>query len=206
MAASERGKRVPGLEVFPATAARWDDLEVVFGKGRGVCSQCWCMYWRSARREFEASLGERNKRRFKARLDTGPPPGLLAYAGDAPVGWVQVGPRADVPQWNGARRLSAPGPGVSADDPGAWGISCFAVRVGWRGKGVATALLRGAIDWARTGGARSLEACPVETSGKRPNTSLYHGITSTFVRAGFTEVARRRADRPLMRLSLSAET
>ncbi len=192
--------RLTNYRFAPLTPDRWDDLVVVFGRGRGVCSQCWCMYWRAPRKEFEAALGDRNKRAFKARVEAGPPPGLLAYAGDEPVGWVQVGPRADVPQWNGARRLSAPGPGVSADDPGVWGISCFAVRVGWRGKGVATALLDAAIDWARSNGARLVEACPVAAETKRQNISLYHGVASTFARAGFVEVARRRPDRPLMRL------
>lgn len=188
------------ITTAPLTPERWDDLAAVFGSG--ICRQCWCMYWRAPRKEFEAAQGEPNRRRFQARVEAGPPPGLLAYADGEPVGWIQVGPRADVPQWNGARRLSAPGPDVSADDLGVWGISCFTVRVGWRGRGVATALLDAAIDWARTHGARVVEACPVETEAKRPNISLYHGVASSFSRAGFKEVARRRPDRPLMRLEI----
>jgi GNAT superfamily N-acetyltransferase len=77
-------------------------------------------------------------------------------------------------------------------------------RTGCRRQGTATALLAGAIDWARGNGARVLDACPVDTDGNRPPVSLYHGVASTFRRAGFHEVARRRADRPLMRLDLGA--
>ena len=98
----------PEVQVAPLTPARWADLETVFGDGRGVCGQCWCMYWRMPRRDFEASLGAGTRQLFRARVEAGPPPGLLAYRGGAPVGWVQVGPRADVPGWNGARRLTAP--------------------------------------------------------------------------------------------------
>jgi hypothetical protein len=70
---------------------------------------------------------DRNRTRqlFRARVEAGPPPGLLAYRGGAPVGWVQVGPRGDVPEWNGARRLTAPTAEAPADDPRVWGISCF---------------------------------------------------------------------------------
>ena len=190
-----------GVHCVPLTAERWADLEIVFGGGRGDCGRCWCMYWRLPRRDFEASLGASAQRLFRQRVEAGPPPGLVAYRDGDPVGWVQVGPRADVPQWNGARRLTAPTPDAPADDPRVWGISCFVTRSGRRRQGVAGALLAGAIDWARTNGARLLDACPVDADGRRPPAALYHGVASTFRTAGFCEVARRRADRPLMRLT-----
>ena len=96
------------IEIEPLTPDRWEDAVVVFGSGRGVCSKCWCMYWRLPRQNFEQSLGETNRKLFRERVDTGPPPGLIAYRDGEPVGWVQVGPRADVPNWNGPRRLTAP--------------------------------------------------------------------------------------------------
>jgi DNA-binding winged helix-turn-helix (wHTH) protein/GNAT superfamily N-acetyltransferase len=192
------------IQTKPLTPERWQDVVVVFGNGRGVCSQCWCMYWRLPRKVFERSLREGNRKLFQQRVDAGPPPGLLAYVDGEPVGWVQVGPRADVPGWNGSRRLTAPTPDAPAADPGVWGISCFAIRAGRRRQGIATALLDGAIEWARENGARILDACPVDASEKRPPTSLYHGIGSMFLRAGFREVTRRRRDRPLMRLHLDA--
>jgi GNAT superfamily N-acetyltransferase len=187
----------------PLTPERWADLEKVFGGGRGDCGRCWCMYWRLPRRDFETSLGDQARELFRARVEAGPPPGLLAYRGGEPVGWVQVGPRADVPQWNGARRLTAPLPDAPPDDPRVWGISCFVTRSGCRRQGIATALLAAAIGWAREGGARVLEACPVDTEGNRPPAALYHGVASTFRAAGFREVARRRPDRPLLRLALA---
>jgi GNAT superfamily N-acetyltransferase len=190
-------------EARPLTPERWRDLEIVFGDGKGVCGQCWCMYWRLPRREFEQSLGESNRAQFRACVEAGPPPGIIGYAEGQPVGWAQVGPRADVPQWNGPRRVTAPLSEDSAADPRAWAISCFVVKAGARGSGVATRLLDAAIAWARKTGARTLEACPVDTEGfKRPRISLYHGVASTFARAGFEEIARRRPDRPLMRLEL----
>jgi GNAT superfamily N-acetyltransferase len=200
MSRATNAPRPSEIQIAPLTTARWPDLESVFGDGRGVCSQCWCMYWRLPRRDFEASLGAKTRQLFRGRVEAGPPPGLLAYRDAAPVGWVQVGPRADVPGWNGARRLTAPTADAPAEDARVWGISCFVTKAGCRWQGIARALLTGAVDWARQNGARVLDACPVDAGGNRPPVSLYHGLASTFRRAGFREVARRRADRPLMRL------
>ena len=141
---------------------------------------------------FEASLGDKARGLFRGRVEAGPPPGLLAFRDGDPVGGAQVGPRSDVPGWNGARRLTAPTPDAPADDSRVWGISCFVTRAGCRRQGIATALLEGAIGWASKNGAWVLDACPVDTDANRPPISLYHGVASSFRRAGFREVARRR--------------
>jgi GNAT superfamily N-acetyltransferase len=199
---SSTADRPASIQTAPLTPERWDDLTKVFGGGRGDCGRCWCMHWRLPRREFEASLGDKTRELLRARVETGPPPGLIAYRDGDPVGWVQVGPRADVPQWNAAKRLTAPTADAPADDPRVWGISCFVTRSGCRRQGIAGALLAGATLWARDNGARVLDACPVDTAGPRPPAALYHGIARAFRAAGFREVARRRPDRPLMRLAL----
>jgi GNAT superfamily N-acetyltransferase len=98
--------------------------------------------------------------------------------------------------------------GTGADvfsDPSVWSVTCFVVKVGARRQGVATALLRGAIGLARQGGATVVEAYPVDL-GRKPSASaaeLYHGTMSTFLRAGFAEVARPAPARPVVRLSLA---
>lgn len=165
------------------------------------------MYWRAQRSDFVGPQRKTMKARFRRRVKAGPPPGLIAYAEGEPVGWLQVGPRADVPNWNGRRRLSAPLDEREAGDPSVWGVSCFVVRREWRGKGVSRALLAAALGWAQANGARCLDACPVEIAGeKKPPASLYHGTAEMFRRAGFEEIARRRDDRPLLRLDLAAGT
>ncbi|MEX0644510.1 MAG: GNAT family N-acetyltransferase, partial [Parvularculaceae bacterium] len=120
-----------------------------------------------------------------------------------PIGWAQVSPRPDVPNWNGPRRLSAPLDTAEAEDRGVWAINCFVVRRAWRGNGVSKALLAAAIAFAKKNGARALDACPVDVKKeKRPPVSIYHGTAAMFERAGFVEIARRRGDRPLVRLDL----
>lgn len=185
---------------------RWPDLESVFGPS-GACWGCGRLCWRAPRGDFAGSQRKTMKARFRRRVKAGPPPGLIAYAGGEPVGWVQVGPRADVPNWNGRRWLSAPLEERDAGDPAVWAVSCFVVRREGRWKGVSRALLAAALGWARENGARCLDACPVEVAGeKKSPVSLYHGTAGMFRRAGFKEIARRCDGRPLLRLALAAGT
>ncbi len=186
----------------PLTPARWDDFCAVMGPSGGYYG-CWCMYWREPRADFIGPARKTMKKRMRAIVEKGPPPGIIAYRGKEPVGWAQVGPRPSTPNWNGARRLSAPINADDANDLKIWAINCFVVPRAQRGAGVATALVAGALDYARRQGAKALDACPVEISGKANPVSIYHGVASTFARAGFREIARRRDDRPLMRFDLS---
>jgi len=183
----------------PLTADQWDDFEKVMGPNGGFCG-CWCMYWRLPRSEFDGPARKTLKTRFRKLVRQGPPPGLIAYRSGDPVGWVQAGPRSQTPNWNGARRLSAPIAASDAEDPDCWAISCFVVPRHERGKGVATALLDGAIAHAKTRKARVIDACPVDVSEAANPASIYHGIASMFEKVGFKEILRRRDNRPLMRL------
>jgi len=83
------------------------------------------------------------------RIAVGPPPGILAYADEEPVAWVQVGPRHDVPQFNSSRTVSRPMEEGDAHDPSFWAVSCFFLTSHLRGQGLSHQLLAGAIDHAR---------------------------------------------------------
>ncbi len=89
------------------------------------------------------------------------------------------------------------------DDRSVWAVTCFVVRVGYRRRGVARALLRGAVDEARRGGARVVEAYPVDTAGQKVSSAdLYHGPLSAFEAAGFAITGRPVEGRAVMRLAL----
>jgi GNAT superfamily N-acetyltransferase len=187
--------------VEPLTPANWPAFERLFGKN-GACMGCWCMYWRLPNKEFQAARGDAAKRKFKQRVKRGPPPGVVALAGEEAIGWLQIGPRADAPQWNTPRRVSAPLKEGDAADERIWAATCFFVKPGYRRQGVSSALLKAGAAFAKEHGARVLEACPMDVQGRSDPISLYVGRMSVFERAGFKEVARRKDNRPLMRLSL----
>jgi predicted GNAT family acetyltransferase len=185
--------------VEPLTPEHWPAFERLFGP-KGACNGCWCTYWRVPNKEYRESLGAKAKRLFRQRVMEGPPPGVVAFDGDEAVGWLQIGPRADTPQWNSTRRATAPLKESDGEDERVWGATCFFIKSSARGQGVMAALLKGGVRFAKANGARVVEACPID--GKAGNVDAYVGLMPVFERAKFKEVARRKDNRPLMRLAL----
>jgi ribosomal protein S18 acetylase RimI-like enzyme len=134
-----------------------------------------------------------NRAELKALVDAGEPPGLIAYRGKTPVGWVSVGPREHY------ARLKRSPVMKPIDDQPVWSIVCFVVPTAFRGQGVARALLRGAIAYAKKQGAKLLEAYPVDRPGRSKDDAMWFGAMSMYDKAGFKEVARRKPERPVVR-------
>jgi predicted GNAT family acetyltransferase len=189
------------LDVVPLTADRWDDFAALFGR-QGACYGCWCTYFRLLPKQRKANSSEDNKAFIRARIEAGPPPGLLGYADGEAVAWMQIGPRADVPQFNNAGRVSAPLPDAPVEDRAVWAVSCFFTRSAKRGQGLSHDMVAAGIDYARENGARLLEACPMDRAKQSKSVGLFVGSTRVFEKAGFAEVALRKDGRPLMRLPL----
>ena len=177
------------LTIRPLTPDLWPDLENLFGP-LGACNGCWCMYWRIGagyrRRPREDSRAD-----FRGVVERGPPPGLIAFDGKLAVGWCQVTPRDALPFMNQVWRLRR------VDDKPVWSLSCLYVRKGYRRRGITAALIRAAMDAARTAGAPALEAYPFDATLSPSATGT--GYASTFARLGFETVARRAPPRPIMR-------
>ena len=183
----------PRIEVRPATPDRWEDLERLFGE-RGACAGCWCMWWRLPRKEWEAGKGEPNRRALRALVRGGRVPGLLAYADGEPVGWCAVEPRERYPVLVRSRTLKP------VDDRPVWSVTCFFVTREHRGTGVSVTLLEAAVAHVRAQGGRVVEGYPVEPrKGRMPAAFAWTGVPRAFERAGFHEVARPSATRPIMR-------
>lgn len=189
------------LDVRPLTADLWPAFEDLFGR-QGACYGCWCTYFRLPPAKRRGNERESNKAHMMARVEDGPPPGMLAFDGDQAIGWMQIGPRADVPEFNNAGRASAPLEPAEATDAANWAVSCFFIRTKARGKGLTHRLLAAGIEHARGSGARVLDACPMDQSKDSRSIGLFVGSTRVFEAAGFEKVAGRRPGRPLMRLSL----
>jgi predicted GNAT family acetyltransferase len=184
------------LVIRPLTPSRWRDLEALFGE-KGACGGCWCMWWRIKRSEFEKQKGEGNRQAFKALVESGTRPGLLAYRGREPVGWCAVEPRSNYPALQRSRILKP------VDEQPVWSVTCFFIKRGHRGEGVSRALIRGAIDYVAKKGGRIIEGYPVEPRKDRmPGAFAWTGIASAFKREGFREVARRSETRPIVRFAV----
>jgi GNAT superfamily N-acetyltransferase len=167
-------------------------METVLGE-TGVARHCFCMHWRRPDGGFGDDLDNRD--RFHSLTTQGPPPGLIGYVEGSPLGWVQVGPRELFPTIGRSRILKP------VDDIDTWSINCFVVKAGNRRRGIGTGLLEAAIAYASDNGARVLEAYPVD--GVRASVvDLFTGTMGMFAENGFTEVIRRKPERPIVRLTL----
>ena len=149
------------LAFSPLTPEFMDDFGAVlrgnFGAG------CWCTFPRMAEAETlalpgEGSVSQRLRQAMAelARWDRAP--GLLAFAGDEPVGWIAVAPRHELNRVDRSRATPR------VDDTHVWVIPCVTVRKGARGRGIAVALIGAAAQYAADHGAPTLEAYPLAGS------------------------------------------
>jgi GNAT superfamily N-acetyltransferase len=194
------------IVVKPATPERWPELEAFFGPS-GAYSSCWCAFFRVTSKQFEAGCrdqGKQNRELLRRLTLDGAVPGLLAYEGDQPVGWVSVAPREQFVRVQNSRLLRAPEADTDsitdAADAGVWSVVCFWAPRRHRGRGIADQLLRGALEHAYANGATAVEGYPVDVSRKWVGASgIYHGTVGQFERAGFTLVRRPSDTRAVMR-------
>ena len=145
---------------------------------------CWCMFWRLRSAEWRAGDPTQRKAALADRLAESPPPGVLGYFDDRPVGWCAVAPRHEYP-----RMQSSPTFGPVDDTP-SWAVSCLFIHRTARRRGVGAALVAAAVAMAKAHGAPAVDAIPVAPGGRRGSGDLYTGTPSMFA------AARVHRDRP----------
>lgn len=193
MTPQEEGGGSVELTFAPLTPDRWKDLEALFGP-RGASGGCWCMWWRLSAAEYERHKGEANRAAMRHLVEGGHVPGILAYHDGQPVGWCSIAPRDFFPRLDRSRHLKR------VDDTPVWSVGCFYVDKGVRRRGVAGALLRAALAYAKEQGAEVVEGYPIEPGEKPyPAFGAWTGFAAIFRGAGFEEALRRAERRPIVR-------
>jgi GNAT superfamily N-acetyltransferase len=185
MATAPGGK----LTIRPLTAARVDDLKTITRGTWG--STCWDLFPRyTAPQQRELGItgsdagGESKRRAALAKLARRRKnsAGLVAYEGREPIGWISLGPRYDFSRVDNSRATPP------VDDVPAWVIPCITVRRGHRGRGVAVAMIRAAVEYAGKRGAPAVEAYP-RAAGKRVHDDFaFFGTEAMFKKAGFRKI------------------
>ena len=195
------------LDFRPLTPGLMDDFGKVlrgnFGAG------CWCMYPRLTERQTrelpgEGSVSLRRKAAMTQLAGRERAPGLLAYEGAEPVGWVAVAPREELTRIVRSRAMPP------FDDLPVWVIPCVTVSKTRRGRGIAVALIKAAVRYAGEQGAPAVEAYPRADGERTGDDNVYFGTEAMFRRAGFEVVReplpnrpRNWLPRPVMRVSTS---
>jgi GNAT superfamily N-acetyltransferase len=189
------------MEVLPATVDRLADLDDLFDSHGGIRG-CWCQAFSVTRSEYQDGFwnGGNRLRFHQCAQEAHPPLGLVAYQDGRPVGWCALGPRSRYPAAIGPRARILANRNHDEDED-VWLVSCFFVRVGFRGTGITYALLKTAIELARAYGAPAIEGWP-RSGASRQQSDLYFGREKLFADSGFTAVDRPSPNRVVMRLEL----
>lgn len=155
---------------------------------------CWCMFPRLGAADG-LQMGSRGRREAMTRLARRRrAPGLLAFEGDEPVGWIAIAPRPEF------RRVDSSRATPRVDDVDVWIIPCITVRPSARGRGIALALIRAAVAYAKEQGAPTVEAYPRAGSARTKDDNAYFGTEPLFRRAGFRVIRKPLTDGPRNRV------
>jgi GNAT superfamily N-acetyltransferase len=185
------------LDIKPLDKELWPAFAEFFARN-GTVKSCWCMWWRASGSEFDRLGAEGKRRELQKRVGGASAPGLVALYQGEPIGWCSLGPREEF------TRLSRSPSLKPIDDLPVWSVVCFFVDPAYRNRGVAEALLAAATVYAREHGVTTLEAYPVDSGPHRADDgAAFTGPLPLYMRgAGFREVARRKPNRPIVRLDI----
>ena len=196
--ASRIAKKPESVRFVPLAADRWGELETLFGE-RGACGGCWCMAWRLPRKDFDTGKGNDNRAAFRKIVMGGEIPGVLALAGDEPIGWCAIAPRQVYVALERSRVLKP------LDDRPVWSVSCFFVRKDWRRAGLGTKLLAAAVTFAGDRGAKIVEGYPIIPHSENvPGPFAWTGTVELFEKAGFKKAGAHSKARPIMRIAVKS--
>jgi GNAT superfamily N-acetyltransferase len=179
----------PKLEFHPVTPARLPDLER-FSAQHGKFRYCSCMRWRMTSAEYQRSTKESRIAALADLVCENTPVGVLAYLDGEPVGWCSVAPRETYAALERFRALPR------LDAAPVWSVVCFFVDRHARRQGVTLGLLKAAVEYAISQGAKIVEGYPVQPG---PRLYTYMGAPATFEKAGFQNVTPAGQERQVMR-------
>lgn len=172
-------------ETHPVTPDRFEDFADVINKNRRP-THCWCLSHRIQAKEITELGGtgeDAREKAMRALCEREHPPGVVTYLDGEPVGWCNIGPRAEIPRL-AQSKLMPP-----VDDVPVWSIVCVVVRSGFRRRGVTAHLIEGAVAYAAANGAPAVEAHPVDPGDTRMDlTMAFVGTRAMFERNGFKVV------------------
>jgi GNAT superfamily N-acetyltransferase len=169
--------------VKPLDATTWLDFARLVEKHNGVWGGCWCMAFH-AEGVGRTKTAAQNRAEKEVRVREGRAHAALVYDGAACVGWCQFGPTDELPRIK-RQRAYREGIGEIPD----WRITCFFVDKEYRGRGVASVALGGALEEIARRGGGSVESFPEAVEDRTVSGSfLYNSTVLMFERHGFERI------------------
>ena len=139
--------------------------------------------------DVDALDGDANRLAMDARIACGEMEGFLAYRGAAVAGWLNAQPRHRLRHCDARIGVTAPPLPVPPHEAAA--IVCFVIAPAERRRGVARALLAGALAQLAARGIRVVDAYPRAHDAREGYAQdQYRGPRALFVEHGFLPVAQ----------------
>jgi len=186
------------IRIERLSPARRDDFLRFFDHEHGPAfadnpewAKCYCHFYHVPKAIAWNRLdGDANRTAIAARIEAAEMDGFLAYAADDVVGWLNAQPRPRLPHCFARMGVAAPKLEVPAEAAAA--VVCFVIAPKWRRRGVARALLAGALASFEARGIRVVDAFPFKRSDSTAASDHYHGPPSLFREAGFEVLAEHK--------------
>jgi GNAT superfamily N-acetyltransferase len=192
-----------GMEIRDARAEHAAGLCELFSHSEVPCH---CRYWhfagdKNAWLDRVANHSQRNRAEMVAALESGSDDmsGLVAIDEHRVIGWLKLSPARSLDKLY-TQRLYRNLPCFSGVREGVFTVGCLLVAPEQRRRGVARALLRGAVDKARALGGSAIEAFPRRAEGVS-DAEHWLGPFGLFMESGFA-IVHDFAPYPVLRLEL----
>jgi ribosomal protein S18 acetylase RimI-like enzyme len=174
--------KVSDFIVKPLEESTWQDFAQLVEKHNGVWGGCWCLGFH----QKGTGSFSKNKEEKKRRVSAGETHAALVYDGSNAVGWCQFGQADTLPRIKHKRQYDSELTALPD-----WRITCFFVDRDYRGKGIASIALEGALNEITRLGGGTVESYPEDVAGRSTSGSfLYNAALSIFERQGFQRIRR----------------
>jgi ribosomal protein S18 acetylase RimI-like enzyme len=168
------------FDVRPLDETTWPDFARLVETHNGVWGGCWCMAFHPEG-VGRSKTPEQNRFEKECRVREGRAHAALVYDGPACVGWCQFGSPDELPRIKRKRAYLE-----ALADPPDWRITCFFVDTAYRGRGVASRGLEGALQQIAGLGGGTVESYPERVDERSvPGSFLHNGTASMFEHQGF---------------------
>jgi len=173
------------LVVKPLDETTWSDFAQLVEKHNGIWGGCWCMAFHPEGIARTGSASQ-NRSQKEHRVREGRAHAALVYDGSAAVGWCQYGRTDELPRIKNKRDYLN---GLSKLPD--WRITCFFVDRDYRGNGIASVALGGALNEIGRLGGGIVESYPEDAEGRTVSGSFLHNATvSLYEGQGFRRTRR----------------
>lgn len=194
----------PGrTSVKPLSPATWPLFDALVERHNGIFSGCWCV-WFHPDCDAKGKSYEGNRDLKKRLVEESVAHAALVVRegedGEEAIAWAEYGTPEELPNIHHKKQYLTDLSAANEDEPN-YRITCIFVDKRFRGHGLVTVALEGALDMIAHAGGGVVEGYPHIPRTDKPTSSsfFYNGTRSVYERAGFEFIRAKGQRNTVMR-------